>query len=86
MDVGFRYPIPAFPQFLFTPILESHQGGSQVPARPSQVHTPRGDVRQKCREAWKWMVAILQFWEDEASAADGVVYGGCEHPISALVE
>ena len=24
MDVGFRFPIPAFPQFLFTPIPESH--------------------------------------------------------------
>ena len=86
MDVGFRYPIPAFPQFLFTPVPESHQGGSQVPARPSQVHAPGGDVRQKSREAWKWMVSILQFWGDEASTADGVVYGGCECPVSALAE
>ena len=75
MDVGFRYPIPMFPQFLFTPIPESHQGGSQVPAKLSQVQTPGGDVRQRSREAWKWMVAILQFWGDEASTIDGVVYG-----------
>ena len=86
MDVGFRYPIPMFPQFLFTPILESHQGRSQVPAKPSQVHAPGGDVRQRSREAWKWMVAILQFWEDEASTADGVVYRGHECPVSALAE
>ena len=86
MDVGFRYPIPMFPQFLFTPIPESHQGRSQVPARPSQVHAPRGDVHQKSREAWKWMVSILQFWRDKASTADGVVYGGHECPVSALVE
>ena len=26
MDVGFKYPIPVFPQFLFTPLPESHQG------------------------------------------------------------
>ena len=51
MDMGFRYPIPAFPEFLFTPVLESHQGRSQVPAKPSQVHAPRGDVRQKSKEA-----------------------------------
>ena len=86
MDVGFRYPIPMFTQFLFTPVPESHQGRSQVPTRPSQVHAPGGDVRQKSREAWKWMVLILQFWGDEASTTDGVVYGGHERPISTLAE
>ena len=86
MDVGFRYPIPTFPQFLFTLVPESHQGGSQVSANLSQVHAPRGDVRQKSREAWKWMVAILQFWGDEASTANGVVYGGRECPVSTLAE
>ena len=40
MDVAFKYPIPTFPQFLFTPVLDSHQGRSQVPVKPSQVHTP----------------------------------------------
>ena len=86
MDMGFRYPIPMFPQFLFTPVPESHQGRSQVPAKLSQVHTPRGDVRQRSREAWKWMVVILQFWGDEASTTDGVVYGGRECPVSTLAE
>ena len=86
MDVGFKYPIPTFPQFLFTPVPDSHQGGSQVPVKPSQVYTLRGDVRQRSRELWKWMVAVLQFWGDEASTADGIVYGGCERPISALAE
>ena len=86
MDVGFKYPIPAFPQFLFTPLPDSHQGSAQVPVKPSQVNTPGGDVHQRSREAWKWMVAVLQFWGDEASSADGIVYGGCEHPISALAE
>ena len=86
MDMGFRYPIPAFPQFMFTPIPKSHQSRSQVPAKPSQVHAPGGDVRLKSREAWKWMVVILQFWGDEASTTDGVVYGGCERPVSALAE
>ena len=86
MDTGFKYPIPMFPQFLFTPLLESHQGGAQVPIKPSQVNAPGGDVRLRSREAWKWMVAVLQFWGDEASSADGIVYGGHEHPISALAE
>ena len=86
MDVGFKYPIPTFPLFLFTPLPESHQGGTQVPVKPSQVNTPRGDVCLKSREAWKWMVAVLQFWGDEASSTDGIVYGGHECLISALAE
>ena len=86
MDVGFKYPIPMFPQFLFTPLPESHQGGAQVPVKPSQVNTPGGDVRLRSREAWKWMVAVLQFWGDEVSSTNGIVYGGHERPISTLVE
>ena len=86
MDVGFKYPIPMFPKFLFTPLPELHQGGSLVPVKLSQVNTPGGDVRQRSREAWKWMVAVLQFWGDEASSANGIVYGGHEHPISTLAE
>ena len=86
MDVGFKYPIPTFPQFLFTPIPESHQGGAQVPVKPSQVNVPGGDVCDKSREAWKWMVAVLQFWGDEASSTDGIMYGGHDHPVSALAE
>ena len=40
----------------------------------------------KCREAWKCLVAVLQFWGDEASTANSVVYGGRECPVSALAE
>ena len=86
MDVGFKYPIPAFLQFLFSPLLDSHQGGAQVPVKPSQVNAPRGDMRDRSKEAWKWMVAVLQFWGDEASSADGIIYGGRECPVSALAE
>ena len=86
MDVGFKYPIPMFPQFLFTPLLESHQGRAQVSVKLSQVNVPGGDMRDKSREAWKWMVAVLQFWGDEASSADGIVYGGHDRPVSTLAE
>ena len=86
MDMGFQFPIPTFPQFLFTPVTNSHQGGAQVPIKPSHLQNPRGDVCLRSREAWKWMVAVLQFWGDEASTANGIVYGGRECPISALAE
>ena len=86
MDVGLNYPIPTFPQFLFTPLLELHQGGVQVSIKLSQVSVPGGDMRDKSRKAWKWMVVVLQFWADEASSADGVIYWGREHPVSALAE
>ena len=86
MDVGLNYPIPTFPQFLFAPLPESYQGRAQVPVKPSQVSVPRGDMRTKSKEAWKWMVAVLQFWGDEVSSADGIIYGGCGHPISTSSE
>ena len=40
----------------------------------------------KSREAWKWMVAVLQFWGDEASSANSVIYRGGNRPVSALVK
>ena len=76
MDMGFKYPIPTFPPFLFTPLPELHQGRAQVPVKLSQVNTPRGDMRARSREAWKWMVVVLQFWGDEVSSANGIVYRG----------
>ena len=41
---------------------------------------------QRSRESWKWIVTVLQFWTDEATVADGTVYGGRVCPASALVE
>ena len=86
IDVGLNYPIPTFPQYLFTPLPESCQGRAQVPVKPSQLKHPGGDVRNQSREAWKWLVVVLQFWGDEASIADGVIYGGHVCPVSALAE
>ena len=86
LDSGFKYPIPTFPAFLFTPLQDLHQEGAQVPVKPSQVNAPGGDMRLKSKEAWKWLVVVLQFWGDEASSTNGIVYGGRECPISALAE
>ena len=61
LDKGLKYPIPAFPPYLFTPLPESRQAGAQVPVKPSQLGGPRGDVRNRCRESWKWLVTVLQF-------------------------
>ena len=84
LEVGLSYPVPTFQDFIFTLVPDSH--GSQVPVKPSQVRAPAGDVRDKSREAWKWLVVLLQFWGDKASAVDRLVYGGREHPISTLAE
>ena len=47
---------------------------------------PGGDVCLKSKEAWKWLVVVLQFWGDKASGTNGIVYRGREHPISTLAE
>ena len=86
LDKGLRCPIPTIPPYLFTPLPEAHQSGAQVPVKPSQLGAPRGDVHQHCRESWKWLVTVLQFWTDEATVANGAVYEGCVHPASALAQ
>ena len=86
LDKGLRYPIPTIPPYLFTPLPESRQSGAQVPVKPSQFGGPGGDVRQRCRESWKWLVTVLQFWMDEATVADGAVYRGHVCPASALAQ
>ena len=83
---GLKYPIPTFPPYFFTPLPESCQVGAQVPVKPSQLGDPGGDVRHCCRECWKWLVTVLQFWTDEATVTDGTVYGGRVRPASALAE
>ena len=82
LDKGLKYPIPTIPPYLFTPLPESRQSGAQVPVKPSQLGNPGGDVRHRCRESWKWLVTVLQFWTDEATVADGTVYRGRVHPTS----
>ena len=86
LDKGLKYPIPTIPPYLFTPLPESRQSGAQVPVRPSQLGGPGGDVRHRSRESWKWLVTVLQFWTDEATVADGAVYGGHVRPASALTQ
>ena len=86
LDKGLRCPILTIPLYLFTPLPEAHQSGAQVPVRPSQLGAPGGDVRQRCRESWKWLVTVLQFWMDKATVTDGAVYGEHVRPPSALTQ
>ena len=86
LDKGLRYPILTLPPYLFTPLPESRQAGAQVPVKPSHLGDPGGDIRYHCRETWKWLVTVVAIWTDEATVADGAVYGGRVHPASALAE
>ena len=83
LDKGLKYPIPTIPPSHRT---YSCQSGAQVPVKPFQLGGPGGDVCHHCQESWKWLVTVLQFWTDEATVADGAVYGGRVRPASALAE
>ena len=56
------------------------------PLNPTIWPRQGGDVRAKCVEGWIWMAAILQFWMDDATVADGELFGGWIHPASTLTE
>ena len=75
-DVGLQFPCPCFLITCSTSLPDPRQGGGQVPAKPDYLTKAGGDVRAKCSEGWVWMAAILQFWTDEASVADGELFGG----------
>ena len=70
-NVGIQFPLPMFPHYLFNKFAGSQQGGGQVPAKPDYLTKAGGDIWAKCSEGWIWMAAILQFWTDETSVADG---------------
>ena len=86
LDKGLRCPIPTIPPYTFTPLPEACQSGAQVPVKLSQFGAPGGDIRQCCRESWKWLVTVLQFWMEEMTVADGAMYGGRVRPASALAQ
>ena len=81
MDAGLNYPIPVFPQYLFTKLPKSCKHWAPSPHQAGPTEPPR-----RSRDSWTWLVAVLQFWGDEASIANSVVYGGHERPICALAE
>ena len=85
-SVGLQFQISPFSHYLFDNFAGSRQVGGQVPTKLDYLFKPGGDVQGKCSEAWIWMVTILQFWTDEASIADGELFGGRSRPVSALAE
>ena len=46
LDKGLRYPIPAFPPYLFTPLPESRQAGSTGTSETISVRRPRRGCSQ----------------------------------------
>ena len=77
--------IPVFPHYSFNEFAGSRQGCGQIPAKPDYL-AKGGNVWAKSVEGWVWMAAILQFWTDEATVADGELFGGWIRPASALTE
>ena len=77
--------IPVFPHYLFNEFAGSRQGCGQIPAKPDYL-AKGGDVWAKSVEGWVWMAAILQFWRDKATVADGELFRGRIPPASALME
>ena len=85
-ELGFNYPVPMFPNYLFSWLSESCQVVGQSPMKLDSIQQLGGDVRARCTEAWTLMVSILQFWTDEETIKDSEIFRGWIHPVSALPE
>ena len=86
MELGFNYPVPVFPNYLFNRLAESHQVVRQPSLKLDSIQQLGGDMWGRCTEAWTLMVSVLQFWTDEETIKDGALFGGCIHLVSTLAE
>ena len=86
MELGFNYPVPVFPNYLFNWLAESHQVVGQPSLKLDSIQQLGGDVRGRCTEAWTLISSVLQFWTNEETIKDGAIFGGRIRLVSALVE
>ena len=73
MELGFKYPVPVFPNYLFNWLSKSCQVVRQPSLKLDSIHQLAGDIRAWCTESWTLMASVLQFWTDEKSIQDGAV-------------
>ena len=74
MDLGFNYPVPTFPNYLFNEFSGSCQYVGQVPMKPESLYQSGSDIWGRYTEAWTLMVTTLQFWTDEELIANKPVH------------
>ena len=86
MELGFNYPVPVFPNYLFNQLAESSQVVGQPSLKLNSIQQLGSNVRGWCTEAWTLMVSVLQFWTDKETIKDGALFGGCIHLVSTLAE
>ena len=86
VQLRFKYPIPVFPNYLFSWLPKSRQVVGQPSLKLDSIRQLAGDVRACCTESWTLMASVLQFWTNEESIWDGAIFGGRIRPLSALTE
>ena len=86
MELGFNYPVPVFPNYLFNQLSMSRQIVGQPSLKLDSIQQLSSDIQARCTEAWTRMASVLQFWTDEETIKDSAIFGGWIHPVSALVE
>ena len=86
MELGFNYPVPVFPNYLFNWLAESHQVVRQPSLKLNSIQQLGSDIWARCTEAWTLMASVLQFWTNEETIKDSAIFGGHIHLVSALAE
>ena len=80
-----NHPLLVIPLELQIPYSGPRHGRGQFPLAPTLEESSSTDVRIWCQAQWMYLCAMLQYFEDDMVAWEGVLFGGKTHQPSALV-
>ena len=79
-------PVPDILAFLQSPFVAGGTAArNPMPTDPAVNFRRDIDIRTKSHLTWLYLCALLQAWTDEATVAEGGLYGGKRRPTNPLV-
>ena len=80
-----NHPLPLIPPELKIPYSGPWHGRGQFPLASTLEESSSTDICIRCQARWTYLCAMLQYFEDDMIAREGVLFGGRTCQPSALV-